>query len=212
MTKSSRPGGRSSRVKNAVFEAVERLMAENAGAVPSMGAVAERAGVNPTSLYRRWKDADLLALEVAVDRLMRDFPVPDTGTLRGDLVGWAGAAARSMSAKKNLALLRVLAATAQTAGDASQRARVSAIGRRGEELMVMLERARARGEAAPQLSDVLEIVLAPIYLRILFFGRMRDSDDVERLVDRAIALTNPRHRAKAVRATKIRRRLLTNLR
>jgi AcrR family transcriptional regulator len=192
---STRPGGRSSRVKTAVFNAVEALMAKNPRDLPSMGEIAARAGVNPTSLYRRWGDATVLATEVAVERLMHDYPMPDTGSLRGDLLGWAGNVARSLSGPKDLALLRVLAATAQ-AGDKHYPRRVSAISRRGQDLLMVLERAEARGEPAPTLPDVLEIVLAPIYFRVLFFGPIEDEEDVCRLVDRVLAMAPPQAKPK----------------
>ena len=102
----ARPGGRSSRMKEAVFAAIEELLAENPGDLPSIAAIAERAGVNPTSLYRRWGDARKLAGAVAVDRLMREMPVPDTGSLRGDLVGWATTAAKSLSKGGTVSMLR----------------------------------------------------------------------------------------------------------
>src|SRR5277367_4263928 len=110
----TRPGGRSSRVKEAVFAAVEALLAENPNDLPSMTAIAERAGVSPTSLYRRWGEVRLLAGAVAVDRLMQELPVPDTGSLREDLIGWASAAARSLSNRRDQALLRIMTAAPAT--------------------------------------------------------------------------------------------------
>jgi AcrR family transcriptional regulator len=195
----ARPGGRSSRVKEAVFDAVEALMAENPNAIPSIGEVAARAQVNPTSLYRRWGDASVLATEVAIERLTTEFPMPDTGSLRADLLGWATTTIRrNLKGKKNLALLRILATTVQS-DDAMRVKRLNAVMRRGQELQTLLERAKARGEPTPYLSDVLEIVLAPIYLRALFFNPMDDVNDVARLVDRllAIAPKQPMEKTKA---------------
>ena len=184
----SRPGGRSARVRDAVFDAVEALMAQNKGALPSMAEIAARAGVNPTSLYRRWGDTKYLAAEVAFDRLNRDFPIPDTGSLRGDMLGWASAAARHLSERKNSMLLRIIAADAQSP-------RALPIEQRGAELEAMLERARARGEAAPDLLEMFEIVMAPIYSRLLFFGPIHNpADYAARLVDRALALAGARAR------------------
>jgi len=185
----TRPGGRSRRVKEAVFAAVEALLAENPDDLPSMAAIAERAGVAPTSLYRRWGEARLLAGAVAVDRLMRDLPVPDTGSLRGDLIGWAGAAAHSLSNHRDLALLRILTA-APAVGVTMEELRNLPIGRRITELEEMLSRGRARGEVTPVMMDVLELVLAPIYLHALFLGPMTTGGEggVDRLVDRALAL------------------------
>jgi hypothetical protein len=190
---SVRPGGRSSRVKSVVFDAVEALVTDNPGELPSMGAIAARAGVNPTSLYRRWGEVSVLAAEVAVDRLVRDFPVPDTGSLRGDLTGWAGAEARSLSGRKNSALLRIMTATAQ-ASPRADGAGALPIARRLEELETMLARARQRGEYVPKIWEVLEIVLAPIYLRILFLGPIKDASYVVGLVNRALSLGRNRGR------------------
>src|SRR5277367_3379761 len=96
MTK-TRPGGRTAQTRAAVFAAVEALLAEKSPAEVSMVEIAERAGVAATSLYRRWGDVRALLMEVAVERLMQDSPLPDTGTLRGDLLAWATAIAASLA-------------------------------------------------------------------------------------------------------------------
>jgi len=186
MPLATRPGGRSSRVKEAVFAAMEALLAENPSDLPSMAAIAERAGVSPTSLYRRWGEVRLLAGAVAVERLMHELPVPDTGSLREDLIGWASAAARSLSNRRDLALLRIMTAVpaAGSAGDP----RDLPIGRRIGELEAMLARGKARNEPTPPMMDVLELVLAPIYLHALFLGPMEGGNAVARLVDRALSL------------------------
>ncbi|HEY2070162.1 MAG TPA: TetR-like C-terminal domain-containing protein [Rhizomicrobium sp.] len=183
----ARPGGRGQRVRTAVFDAVEALMAENPRDIPAMGAIAARAGVNPTSLYRRWGDVSVLVTEVAGERLMQDNPMADTGSLRGDLLRWATAVARSLSGRKNLALRRVLASAVQMHDKHSSQI-LAALARRGQDLQTALERAEARGEAVPSLPDVLEIVLAPIYFRVLFLGSASDADDVARLIDRVMAM------------------------
>jgi AcrR family transcriptional regulator len=182
-----RPGGRSSRVKESVFAAVEELLLERPGDLPSMAAIAERAGVNPTSLYRRWGDARRLAGEVAVSRLMREHPVPDTGTLRGDLIAWASSVARSISTRSNVLLLRILTSVPSEGGGAADLKR-QPIGRRVAELEAMLTRGARRGERVPSIGDVLELVLAPIYLHGLFLGPIAHTHEVDRLVDRALSL------------------------
>ena len=47
--------------------------------------VAERAGVHQATLYRRWGDVAGLVDDVVAERLGEVAPLPDTGTLRGDL-------------------------------------------------------------------------------------------------------------------------------
>jgi AcrR family transcriptional regulator len=186
-----RPGGRSSRITQAVFDAVESLLAEAPSEIPSMAEIAQRAEVNPTTLYRRWTDARELVGEVAVSRLMRDNPVQDTGSVRGDLIRWGNSVARSLSTRRNITLLRILTAT-PTAGAAvsdMRSLRELPIGRRIVELETVLARGKKRGEITPKVMDVLELVLAPIYLHGLFLGPLRDAS-VDRLVDRALALAS----------------------
>jgi AcrR family transcriptional regulator len=183
-----RPGGRSSRVKAAVFAAVEEILAEAPDEMPSMAAIAERAKVNTTSLYRRWADARVLLSAVAVDRLMRNHPIADTGSVRGDLIAWGNGVARSLSTRRNIALLRMLTAT--PAGARAAELQDLPIARRAAELEAVLERGRKRGELTPKVMDVLELVLAPIYLHGLFLGPLRDPA-IDRLVDRALLLCQP---------------------
>jgi AcrR family transcriptional regulator len=186
-----RPGGRSSRITQAVFAAVESLLAEAPSEIPSIASIADRAEVNATTLYRRWTDARELVAAVAVSRLMRDNPVPDTGSVRGDLIRWGNSVARSLSTRRNVALLRILTATPTSGAGVSdvRGLRELPIGRRVVELEMVLARGKKRGEITPKVMDVLELVLAPIYLHGLFLGPMRDPS-VDRLVDRALKLAS----------------------
>jgi AcrR family transcriptional regulator len=165
MTAKSRPGGRTARNKAAVFEATAALLAERGHQAVSMTDIAERAGV-------------------AVERLTRERPLPDTGSLRGDLRSWARTIAAGMAGPESSSFFRTVIATTPPAGsDASQRS--AALKRRGEQLSLMLERARRRGEKAPDVSEVLDHVLAPLYLRALF-GRPLTRAVADRLVERLI--------------------------
>jgi AcrR family transcriptional regulator len=190
-----RPGGRSRRVTEAVFEAVESLLAEAPSEIPSIPAIAQRAKVNPTTLYRRWIGARELVGAVAVSRLMRDNPIHDTGSVRGDLIRWGKSVARSLSTRRSITLLRILTATPSAGARAldMRSLRDLPIGRRVVELETVLARGKKRGEIIPKVMDVMELVLAPIYLHGLFLGPLRDAS-VDRLVDRALALASEKPR------------------
>lgn len=51
----------------------------------SIEAVARRAGVGKTAIYRRWSNKLEMVLEIVSDVAGRSVPLPDTGSLRGDL-------------------------------------------------------------------------------------------------------------------------------
>jgi AcrR family transcriptional regulator len=173
----TRPGGRSARVRDAVHEAVVELLA--AGEIDAtIPKIAERAGVNPTSIYRRWGSRDHLLLDAAVTRLRTTSPIPDTGSLRGDLLGWAEGVERAMRDRRGQIMLRALVATM-----APDQEPVEYLRARGDDLQDALDRAAARGERVPTVDEVLDFVLAPLYLRVLF-RRPVEPGTAARLVER----------------------------
>src|ERR1700727_1998188 len=107
-----RPGGRSAAVLNSIKVAVEQLVAEKGRERVTIPMVAERAGVNPTSIYRRWGDLQTMINDLATYRLDPNRPIPDTGDLRADLLEWSCEIIRHYSNPVNAALLRGGAASA----------------------------------------------------------------------------------------------------
>lgn len=181
-----RPGGRSARVRAAVHKAVTELIAERGYGAFAVADVATRAGVADSSIYRRWGNLEALLMDAVVSRLTEQSPVPDTGSLRTDLRTFAAKVAEDVTGPDGLALLRtVLVALAGGPDGESTRDRFLAV--RSEQLQSMLERARARGEDAPDVLDVLDGVLAPIYLRVLFGVVPLAPEYVEGLADSTLA-------------------------
>ena len=184
MTAKPRPGGRSARNKAAVFEATAALLAERGYEAVTMTDIAQRAGMAATSLYRRWGDVRALIMEVAVEKLMRERPLPDTGSLRGDLLAWARPIAASLGSREGSSFFRAVIATTTPAG-ADGSLRHAAMKRRREQMEMMLARARQRGEKPPDVAELLDHVLAPLYMRALF-GRPLSKAVADRLVDRLL--------------------------
>src|SRR5690349_18554003 len=80
-----RPGGRTARVREAVLDATLAELAGRGYAGLTVEGVAARSGVHKTTVYRRWGGVEGLIAD-ALDRGSRlPWPVPDTGTVRGDL-------------------------------------------------------------------------------------------------------------------------------
>ena len=179
-----RPGGRTARTKTAVFEAVTALVAEKGHAGVSMADVAERAGVAATSLYRRWGDVRALIMDVAVEQLIHDYPLPDTGTLAGDLRKWGRSIAKGLRRPDRSSFFRAVVATAMP-GEPGDAVRSAALEKRLEQITTMLDRATARGERAPSIADVLDHLLAPLYMRVLF-GAPASEAFAESLVERLL--------------------------
>lgn len=176
-----RPGGRSARVAAAVHEAVDELLIEAGPGAFTVADVARRADVNPTSIYRRWGSLEGILLDVEAARLTDVAPLPDTGTLRGDLLAYAHAVAADISRPGGLAFLQALIG----AQNLSEETRFAALRQRAAQMQEVLDRARDRGEPARDVTAVVDCILAPIYLRFLL-GRGIDESDLELFVDRVL--------------------------
>src|SRR5437763_15015950 len=74
---------------------------------------AARAGVGSTTIYRRWPSKGLLALDAFVDSFREEQPLPDTGTLRGDLLSSMYACVRTVTETAMGPMLTGLIAEAQ---------------------------------------------------------------------------------------------------
>ncbi|MFF5337779.1 TetR/AcrR family transcriptional regulator [Streptomyces sp. NPDC013181] len=162
-----RPGGRSARVAAQVHQAVTELIGERGYGNFTVGDVAARAGVADSSVYRRWGNLETLLGEVALTRLNARSPMPDTGTLAGDLRTYAAQVAREITGPDGPAVLHLAVALAGT-GEQGDRAREGVRTERTRQLQSVLDRARERGEEPPDAFEVLDHILAPMYIRVLF--------------------------------------------
>src|SRR5579863_7338677 len=110
-----RPGGRSARVRARVLEATLDELVESGYAGMTVQGVAARAGVNKTSLYRRWGSKGGLLADALLSSSSDLTDPADTGNLRQDLlVLWATSptapGARRLDFTRPVAVSRALAA------------------------------------------------------------------------------------------------------
>lgn len=179
-----RPGGRSARVRAAAIAATLAELAETGYSALSLESVARRAGVHKTTLYRRWGTREDLVLEAMLDRADEHISVPNTGSLREDLLELAQTAAVNAASPEVAAMAR--AVVAQMPHDS----RLAAANRRfwDERLALdamIVKHAIERGEVAPDIqpSQVIESVLGPIHLRLLLTGEPISGDVLRGIVD-----------------------------
>lgn len=171
-------------MQDAVHTAVGELMATRRPDDVTIPMVAERAGVNPTSIYRRWGDIDALLEEVAVAAFTREDEVlPDTGSLEGDLRDWARVIAEDIVRPHRARYLRAMIA----ARDGVLQDGCPCWTARREQLAEMISRARARDERAPSVEQVLDHVIAPLYHHVVFAMPV-DGAYAERLVGDVLSM------------------------
>jgi AcrR family transcriptional regulator len=183
--RAKRPGGRSARVYAAVHQAVTDLVSERGYGSFAVGDVAARAGVADTSIYRRWGSLENLLSDVALARLEARSPMPDTGSLAGDLHTYAANVAREITGPDGLAILNLTIALTSKGGQALQ-TRDEFLAERARLVDTMLDRARERGEDPPDALGVLDHIMAPMYIRVLFGIGPLTPEYVDGLVDRLL--------------------------
>lgn len=176
-----RPGGRSARVQASVHRAVQELLAERERADVTVPLIAARAGVTPSTIYRRWGDLPELLADVAVERLRPDAPPVDTGSLRGDLHAWVEQYVDEIFSAPGRAMLRDTLAT--SVPDALP---LQCAGYTADTLDIILARARLRGEPAPAVAEVVDAVVAPLVYRLLFGTQAPSLEYARKLVDVAL--------------------------
>ena len=178
-----RPGGRSARVQAAVHQATIELMALHGRAALTVPLIAARAGVTPSTVYRRWGDlADLLA-DVAVERMRPDGDPADTGSVAGDLLAWVEQYRDEMSCELGLGMmLDVLAAKGGSAAEGKLPVPCQCAAFTASQIEAIVARGIERGEAVPEVDAVMDTVVSPIVYRSLFGPPAISAEHVQALV------------------------------
>lgn len=168
----------------AIHEAVLAELAEGGYAALTMERVAERACAGKASLYRRWNSRAELVRDT-VYHLMREVEgVPDTGTLRGDLVAMLTQTTCLLSGPLGAALRALLSEMLADRVETSELSTLS-LGTGRRLTAELVDRAVARGEVdAAAVTDLrLDVGQALLRDRFLFRSTPVDPDTAARIVD-----------------------------
>lgn len=158
---------RSERAHSAILQAARELIAEVGFDALTMGGIAERAGVGKATVYRRWSSKERLVVE-AVEQLVSEITIPDTGTIEADLLHLMRDAVRVYSGKPGAVipgLVPALARNRQLAGTLRQ----AFLKPRRAALRAVLERGVRRGELRAGLDYelALDFLGGPLFYRLL---------------------------------------------
>jgi AcrR family transcriptional regulator len=175
-----RTGGRSARVREAILAATFDELVTNGYVGLSVESVACRAGVNKTTVYRRWPTIDDLLVE-ALTEWSLDIQIPDTGTLETDLL----ALGRELADLLNDGVGREIAAVVLTAGLRSAQlgdATRHYFDRQAVRAIPTIERAIVRGELPPNTdaNAILATFRAPLFYRMVTTGDPIDEELIAR--------------------------------
>jgi AcrR family transcriptional regulator len=186
-----KPDRRVERSRQAILDATRELL-DPAGDVGSLTveAVAARSGVAKTTIYRRWRDKWDLALDaVMIDTLPRLADPTDVGDTRTELLTFVNSVVRMLAAPPYGPAMQGLVSQIATDPELARAYREQVVQPRHAQLAPVIERGVARGDLRPG-SDVRlihELLIGPIFYRLLFSGAPLDRNLGPRLVDAVLA-------------------------
>ena len=190
------PDRRVERSTQATLAATRDLLAQD-GDVGSLTveAVAARSGVAKSTIYRHWRDKWELALDaVMIDMLPRfDEPV-DVGDTRRELLTFVNQVVRMLAAAPFGPAMQGLVSQIATDPELARVYREKVVQPRLAELAPVIERGIARGDlrANTEVRLFHELLVGPIFYRLLLSGASLDRNLGPRVVDAILAGFAPR--------------------
>jgi AcrR family transcriptional regulator len=166
----------------AIRNAVMSELAEVGYGRLSIEAVARRAGVGKTAIYRRWSNKLEMVMEIISDVAERKVPLPDTGSFSGDLALLlliVSTALKHRMASQIIPDLMAEAARNPQIAETLQRALRTHQQAVGEKL---IGQAVARGEL-PEGTDpdvAVDLILGPLYWRLAVARQPIEDDYLEK--------------------------------
>ncbi|GAA0977383.1 putative HTH-type transcriptional regulator [Nocardioides aquaticus] len=152
----------------------------------TMDAVASTARASKATLYRRWTSKAVLVID-ALKSQKEPQTAPDTGTLRGDLLGMFCGMGGLTDQRQTTILASVITAIGRDQ-DFAEAFRRDFIGPKAELSLKVFTRARDRGEIRDDVDlDIVTAALPGIVLhRQFLLGETPDATAIERVVDQII--------------------------
>jgi len=179
-------------VTEAIREAVFAELAAVGYGRMSMEGIARRAGVGKAAVYRRWRSKLPLVLDLVPAVAAGGLPVPDTGTLQGDVRELLEVAARALSHPVAAQIIPDLLAEAARSPEMAEALGTALRDAQGGVAAAVVGKAVARGELSPSTDPDLALALlaGPLYWHL---SVMRAPLPASRLDTLAAALTAALH-------------------
>jgi len=204
------PERRSERARVAILEAALALCQEHGYPATTMEAIAKRAGVGKQTIYRWWPSKAAVLQEAVNENVGAATDFPDTGDIVADLRSQMAMVVGLLTSETLSPYTRGLIVAAQSDSDIARSLVANIIEPRTRACRERLEIAVKQGQLRDDvdLNDVVELLYAPLYYRMLLHTRPLTAQQVDHILDLAFTGLAPsvgkpvRARRHAGRTTK----------
>jgi AcrR family transcriptional regulator len=168
-----------------ILDATRALLVEGGVRRLTVEGVAARSGVAKTTIYRRYRSKDELALAVLLRMVEEVVTVPDVGDIRAELIALVGGAVRILGTTVMGSVMQGLVSDLASDPKLGEAFRDQIVSTRLAEVRRLLERGAKRGQLRAGLDPELahDLLFGPVYYRLLLSGRPLDEALAQRIVD-----------------------------
>ncbi|WP_141012777.1 TetR/AcrR family transcriptional regulator [Nocardioides sambongensis] len=169
-----------------ILSATLEILAEVGYDLLTMDRVAAAAKASKATLYRRWRGKPELVIEALLAH-KGEQEIPDTGTLRGDLIA-SFCGAGGMTDPRQMAIVGSLITAISRDADFAEVFQRDFVGPKTARTLAIFQRARERGEIAEDVDlDIVIPALPGILLhRRFLLGEAPTDDLITQVVDQVI--------------------------
>ncbi|GIH68906.1 TetR/AcrR family transcriptional regulator [Sphaerimonospora thailandensis] len=171
------------RKRREILDATLELLMEKGYEGLTIEGVAERSGVNKTTIYRWWPSKAAVLGAALVESPGLDIEMPDTGSLHDDLKALTDGLAALLTTPPASDIAVAALGAAANSPELAAAAKDFFADRLARELAIF-ERAAARGEidATTDQMLIMDLLAGAVWLRVVFRGLPLDEDFTERAV------------------------------
>jgi len=191
----ARRGGRprSTECELAILQATRELLVEGGVRGLTIEKAAARAGVAKTTIYRRWRDKDELALAVVLDMVEQVVMLPELGDTRQELLAFVNAAVEVLGSTLMGRVMQGLVSDLATDPELAQAFRDRVVSVRDAEVERLVQRGIERGDlrSDTDAGSAHELLIGPVYYRLLLTGQPLDRAFARRTVDAVLRAFAP---------------------
>lgn len=180
---------RKSATSHAILKATREILAQGGVHGLTVEGVAERSGVAKTTIYRRWRSKEDLALAALLEVIREEPPLPHVGNTQAALNAYLGQLIKNVNSKLYGRILRGLISELAVDRELARGFREQVLLRRIGPIAGLLARGIERGELRSDLDLELavDLLLGPIYYRLLMSGEPLTTAFITRLVRAVMA-------------------------